>query len=233
MDSTVLTSGRAPSKQASSAPTNIFSLPVEIRENIYRRVLIVRHPLFLFQDPGSQVVETFGPERPFRWLALLYTNRQVHDEATTVLYGLNTFTFMDTTGQQASLLRCFFNCIGSSNAGQLSHLCINFPVVESVEGQAGAPILREDDLHTLKLLQEKCTRLTTLEAFVYGRNAPNLIHPSHDDSQFIQDALFQINAELKAIPSLDKIIVRWYDGALSPLVMELMQGLGWVILRGR
>jgi hypothetical protein len=221
------------SQRTSLVPISIFSLPVDIRNNIYRRVLIVPHPLYLFQDTGSQVVETFAPDRPSRWLALLYTNRQIHDEARAVLYGLNSFTFMDTTQHQGGLLQSFLNCIGSINAGLLSHLCINFPVVESVDGQPGQAILREDDLYSLKLLQDKCTKLTTLETLIYGRNSRCLINPSYDDSQFIREALSQIDAQLKAIPSLEKIIVRSYDGTPAPAVMELMRGLGWVILPRR
>jgi len=211
----------------------IFRLPVDIRNNIYRRVLVVPHPLYLFQDTGSQVVETFAPDRPFRWLALLHTNRQIHDEARAVLYGSNHFHFMDTTQRQGGLLQSFFNCIGSVNAGLLSYLCINFPVAQREDGHPGKVMLREDDLYSLKLLQEKCTKLMTLETLIYGRDSKRLINPSHDDSQFVQEALSQIDAQLKAISSLKKIIVRSYDGTPTPSVLEMMQGLGWVVLPGR
>jgi hypothetical protein len=150
-----------------------------------------------------------------------------------VLYSLNHFTFMDTTQHQGGLLQSFLNCIGSVNAGLLSHLCINFPVAESVEGQPGKVMLREDDSYSWKLLQEKCTNLTTLETLVHSQNSGRLINASHDDSQFIREALSQIDALLRAISSLKKIIVRSYDGTPTPLVMESMQGLGWVILPGR
>jgi len=114
----------------------------------------------------------------------------------------------------------------------LSHLSINFPVAESVDGQPGQVMLREDDLYSLKLLQEQCATLTTLETLLYSRNSRRLTDPSHDDSQFIREALSQIDAQLKAIPSLKKIIVRFYDGTPTPVVIELMQSLGWAILRG-
>jgi hypothetical protein len=165
-----------------SVPASFFSLPGDIRNNIYRRVLVMPYPLFLFQDTGSQVVETFAPDRPFRWLALLYTNQQVHGEARAVLYGLNHFTLVETTQHQGGLLQSFLNCIGSVNTGLLSHLSINFPVTESVEGQPGEVILRKDDLHSLKLLQEKYTNLTTLETLIHSRNSRDLINPSQDDS---------------------------------------------------
>jgi hypothetical protein len=119
------------------------------------------------------------------------------------------------------------------NAGLLSHLSINFPLAESIAGQPGKIALREDNLHTLKLLKEKCTNLTTLEALIYSRNSRRLINPSHDDSQFGREALLHIDAQLKAISSLKKIIVRSYDRTPTTSAMELMQGLGWVILPER
>lgn len=220
------------SQRTSSVTIGLLSLSVGIRNKIYRSVLVVPHPLYLFQDTGSQVVETFAPDRPSRWLALLYTNRQIHDEARAVLYGSNHFTFMDTTQHQGGLLQSFFNCVGSVNAGLLSHLSINFPVAENVDGQPGQVMLRKDDLHSLKLLQENCAKLTTLETLLYSRNSERLIDPNHDDSQFIREALSQIDAQLKTITSLKKIIVRFYGGTPTPAAMELMQSLGWVILRG-
>jgi hypothetical protein len=149
-----------------------------------------------------------------------------------VLYGLNHFTFMDTTQHQGDLLQSFLNCIGSVNAGLLSHLSINFPVVESVEGQPGKVMLRDDDLYSLKLLQEKCPNLATLEALVHSRNSKYLFNASQDDAHFIREALPQIDAQLKAISSLKNIIVRSYDGTPAPLVMELMQGFGWLVCLG-
>ncbi|TVY67448.1 hypothetical protein LSUE1_G007443 [Lachnellula suecica] len=220
-------------QRASSVPTGFLGLPDKIRINIYKRVLVVAHPLYLFQDRGSQTVESFAPERPPRWLALLYTNRQVHDEASIVLYGSNHFTFMDTANRQGGLLQSFFNCIGSSNAGLLSHLCINFPLAENGKGQSGTVMLGEDDLYSLRLLKEYCAGLTTLETLIYSRNSARLINAGDNDSEFIREALSQIDTQLKAISSLKKVIVRYYDGTPTPLVVELMQGLGWVILRGR
>jgi hypothetical protein len=214
---------------------NFLSLPRNARNDIYRRVLFVAHPLYLFQETGSEVVEIFAPERPARWLALLYTNRQVREEASEVLYGSNNFTFMDTTRHQANLLQSFLNCIGPVNAGHLSHICINLPVAESVEGQPGEILLREDDLRSLKILQEKCNKLTTLETLVHSYNSMGLSKAGQDsdDLQFIREALSQIDTQLKAIPSLSKTIVRFYNGSPTPEVAEMIQGLGWVILPGR
>ena len=214
---------------------SFFSLPRKSRNDIYRRVLFVAHPLYLFQETGSEVVEMFAPERPARWLALLYTNRQVREEASEVLYGSNNFTFMDTTRHQANLLQSFLNFIGPVNASHLSHICINLPVAESVEGQPGRILLREDDLCSLKILQEKCIELTTLETLVHSYNSMGLSKAGQhsDDLHFIREALSQIDIQLKAIPSLSKTIVRFYNGSPTPEVAEMVQRLGWVMLPGR
>lgn len=218
------------SSQGTSPAINLFSLPRKIRNIIYRRVLVVLHPLFLFQDTGSRV-ETFAPEMPPRWLALLYTNRQVYDEASTVLYGSNRFTFVDATQHQHELIRSFLNCIGSVNAGSLSHICINFPVAESV-GHRGKVVLRKDSLHTLKLLRDKCTSLTTLETQIHSQHSSGLIIIDPNNLQFFREALLQFDAQLKAMCSLEKVIIRFYDRTPIPGVTELMQGFGWVILQG-
>jgi hypothetical protein len=125
---------------------SLLSLPRNVRDDIFRRVLLVAHPLYLFQDGDSSMVETFGPEIRVRWRALLYTNRQVLDEASAVLYGSNNFSLVDTTQKQVVLLQSFLNRIGSTNAGLLSHICINFPVAEHADGQPGGILLREDGL---------------------------------------------------------------------------------------
>ncbi|KAF7877701.1 hypothetical protein EAF04_001372 [Stromatinia cepivora] len=217
-----------------SPPSGFLSLPRKVRDDIYQRLLIVAHPLYLFQEKGAEAVEMFAPDRPVRWLALLYTNRQIHEEACAVLYQLNNFTFMNTTQHQANLLQSFLTCIGSINASQLSHICINFPVAENVKDQPGKLILREDDLRSLKLLQEKCTKLTTLEALVYSYNPIGLAKASQDsdDLRLIQEVFSQVNRQFNAIPSLKKIIVRFYNGSPTHEVKELMQQLQWIVSFG-
>jgi hypothetical protein len=63
---------------------NFLDLPIPIRNKIYENVLVVLHPLYLFQEPGSPV-DAFAPDEPLQWLALLHTNRQISVEASAVL----------------------------------------------------------------------------------------------------------------------------------------------------
>jgi hypothetical protein len=71
--------------------------------------------------------------------------------------------------QQLSLLQPSLACIGSSKAAALSHLCINFPTLEEVDGQLGELKLRDDSLQSLELLGDRCANLSTLETLVHSK----------------------------------------------------------------
>lgn len=106
----------------------LFRLPRELRDHIYRRVLVLPHPLQLFAD--GRKVQLFAPGRPARhWLALLFTNGEIRDEAAKILYGSHEFVLVDTSRRQVILLESSLGSIGSVNAGHLGNICINFPAV--------------------------------------------------------------------------------------------------------
>lgn len=218
------------SQSTSSATVNFLDLPIEVRNRIYEIVLVILHPLYLFQEPGSPV-ETFAPDRPLQWLALLHTNRQIYVEASAVLYAINHFHFVDITQRQVGVLRSFLDCIGYVNAASLSHLCINFPIAESIDDQPGKVRLRDDSLESLKLLQDKCTNLSTLETVVHYKNSSFFTRTD----EFLREAFSQIDAQLKAIPSLKRIIIRIAvnDRVPTSSAMDLMQGFGWLVLSGK
>ena len=92
--------------------------------------------------------------RPVRWLAVLCTNQTIYREASAVLYKKNHFHLVGVTKKQLGLLQSFLECIGSVNAASLSHLCTNFPVVESACGPSGNINLRLDSLETLELVRD-------------------------------------------------------------------------------
>lgn len=222
-----------------------FGLPRNIRDKIYQRVLAIPHPLYLFTDGTSQKVELFAPDKPAQWLALLHTNQQLHAEAAATLYGLHQFVLVDTTRNQADLLQSFLDLVGSVNAGYLSHICINFPVVatasedvvcDRTEPEDVTSVLQEEDLRGLKLIQERCRGLTTLETYVHSENSRDLVAAAGRGggvSPHTRVALAEVDAQLKAIPLLKKVIIRLYNGPLAPEVAELIRSFGWVVLPGR
>jgi hypothetical protein len=146
-----------------------LTLSKDTRERIYKTVLNLPHPAFIFQGQGSKV-EIFAPDRPTYWLVLLYINHQISSEASETLYSVNHFELVDITQRQSSLLRSFLDSIRLMNAASLSHLCINLPVVESIDGQSGNIKLRDDSLQSVKLLQDRCTNLSTLETLVHSKS---------------------------------------------------------------
>ena len=74
---------------------------------------------------------------------------------------------------------------------------------------------RGTDLHVLELFQEKCIGLAMLEALVHHGNCKDLTAAgqAQDTSQFVREALAQIDVQFKGIPSLRMIIVGFYSGS--------------------
>jgi hypothetical protein len=242
-------SGHASQSTRAPGATGFLDLSEKARQDIYKRVLAMEHPVYLFQDVGPRV-ETFAPDKPKWWLALLYTNKQVYREAKTALYGRNCFFLMDRPQQQDALLGSFLNCIGCHNAELLSRLCISFPVLEDkaqsdqCQGQQQVPRaemvrIRQDSIRNLGLLQSSCTNLATLEMQISKENSRCLAEVvaadgggGGRDEQFVRVALLRIEAQLDAIPSLENIVVRLHVKDLAPVVIDIMQELGWVVLNG-
>lgn len=221
------------SQTSSSTAVGIFILPIEIRYDIFRRVLAVPEPLYLFQDPGCPL-EAFMPNRPRAWLALLYTSRQVSHEARAVLYGANHFTLeeVEITNYRSNILKSFITSIGPVNAGFLTRLRISFPATEKAHDQLGEIRLREDAVQNLQLLRNNCTGLKKLETLVYDKSSTYLLTESLDNTQSARDVLVRMNAELKGIVSLNTIIVRFCSDSPAPWVRGCLEDLGWIVLIG-
>lgn len=141
---------------------------------------------------------------------------------------MNHFELVDITKLQIGVLRSFLDCIGPLNAASLSHLCINFPTVVSIDKEPGKVKLRDDSLQSLKLLQDRCTNLSTLETVVHYKNSSLFTRTD----QFLQEAFSHIDAQLKAIQPLRRIIVRveTQSGLPTSSAKDMMQRLGWVVL---
>lgn len=202
-----------------------FRLPVEIRDEIYKLILAVPHPLFIFQDPGTQI-ECFAPGRPYRWRSLLYTNRRLSNEARAALFRVNSFSLMATPQHPTRLLSSFLDCIGSVNAGLLCHLILCFPGTEII-GHDGFRV-REDSLQIFQLLQQKCTSLKILEIFIYDESSRELMRQDLESAPSARDTLSEINVQLTKISSLNKIVFR-LPVTPTPSIEDFMQEIGWFV----
>jgi hypothetical protein len=88
-------------------------------------------------------------------------------------------------------------------------------------------------LQNLQLLQEHCISLKTLEVYVHHQNSKALVQAGlHNHSTFVRETLSKVDGQLKAIPYLTEIIVRFYDRHPVPVVKQMMQRFGWVVLMG-
>lgn len=212
---------------------NFLNLPKEIRLTIYGMTLALQTPMtfYLFQDSGSRI-ESFRSAQRKIPLDILHVNRKTHGEAASVLYSVSRFNVVDTMERQFKLLNAFLTSIGPANAASIRCLCIGFP------GGGGGTSLQEiagpqqNDLGSLELLKERCSTLTTLEMFVYSNNSHILINGKGYEPQHTKEVLDQINALLNSIPSLKTVIVRIFSSFPEPVVVELMTGFGWVVLKG-
>lgn len=221
---------KTPLQSTTRASTDFFELPLEIRNDIYKRVLAVPETLHIFQDTDCPL-ESFPPRKPYAWLSLLYTNHRISDESKIVLYRSNRFALeeLETRRPQGSLLKSFLECIGPANSGSLSHLCVNFPAVEELDGQSRELRIREDSLQALHLLRDGCTGLNTLETLVYRKTCGSFMKEDQGGINF-REVLSEINVLLSGIGSLNRIIVRVCSGSLAPSAREFMRSLGWVVL---
>ncbi|KAJ0420344.1 hypothetical protein BJY00DRAFT_301546 [Aspergillus carlsbadensis] len=203
------------------ASVNFFSLPTNVRTSVYKLTLAVPHPLYLFEDTGSRL-GVFAPGKPRQWLAF------------AVLYVVNQFTFEEvgSTRHEGRSLRSFLQSISSNNSRYLSHLCIKFPALQRIGGQPEEIKLAEASLQNLERLRSECWNLKTLETLVYGIDSSDLFRGDLNDNHPFRGVLTEIDALLRGINCLDKLIVRFSSGSPSPSVEEFLQGLGWVVIPG-
>ncbi|KAH6626397.1 hypothetical protein B0J18DRAFT_139975 [Chaetomium sp. MPI-SDFR-AT-0129] len=244
---------------------HLLTLPRELRDLIYTHVLVIvrQHILFFYPShtrPGE--VDLFAPCRPRpNWLALLRTNRQIHDETAPLVYGVHQFNFIDYSFDQTRLVRTFLDGIGKGNAGWLRRVCVSFPAEPPTwrhwerlgEGGGGGKVKgkgggKEDGetLYGVRLLREMCVRLRTLEVhvqsqvFLDGEDGENGEEPSAEgEAAAITRPIFievlpRIAEELQGIPSLKEVLIVPCHANLDDDVVRAMEGFGWSIQpRGR
>ncbi|KAL7899221.1 hypothetical protein HDV63DRAFT_334161 [Trichoderma sp. SZMC 28014] len=221
-------------KVRSGSPKDVFNMSPEARGDAYNKMLVTSGPVFVFQDPTSRPIEFFSPGKPTQWpeLALAKFREYNEQETNAAFYGLNHFHLVDTTMRRETLiLQAFLGSITPTDARLLSHLSLSFPALEAVRGRSEESGLQQDGMRSLKLLQDNCANLRTLELYVHHGNAFGLVEETPSDSQSLNEALSHVDTQLKAISSLERIIIRYYHRPI-PGVRQLMQGLGWIVLMG-
>ncbi|KAK7953293.1 hypothetical protein PG988_013987 [Apiospora saccharicola] len=200
--------------------TSFFSLPREIRDQIYELCLVS--------------TATLQPlERSQRGLAvhLLRASTAVHAEACAVLYGQNRFEFVDPV--RARTLDASLARIGAAAAAHLRHVLIPFPRLASVGPGPGATTLNPNDVALAASLRRRCPRLRTLSTeylstfVMLGSEVARLEPPLRREVLALLDAHFR-----SVGPSLRRIIVRLHEEDVFHLGAgrtEEIESRGWAV----
>ncbi|KAJ5139053.1 uncharacterized protein N7515_003901 [Penicillium bovifimosum] len=191
---------------------SLLSLPSELRIEIFKYLLVQREPIVIRQRPFHELEPN-----------ILSTNKLFLVEGRPLLYGYNCFSFGPYSSDMA--LPHFIDVIGSINASHLWNIYIDFPNVCKIEDEVS---LRDESLHMLKMIQEKCTnlqKLTTAAETTYEMEAKL---ESFDSPKLYDKALGLVAAHFRTIPSLQKVVVEVYEEGTSLDIRKKMENLGWI-----
>lgn len=232
---------------------HLFALPIEIRLQIYSELLICPEPVRVSAVYGdwhkvtirttpkysTYVEEPKGQRWPISFEpSLLRVNKQVHSEASQVLYSENRFEFnlwmkgpfqmprSPDSHDDGDLFASFLPLIGS-HARYLRHIRFTWPDFKARSfGLDGDEVeARQKYTETLELMRDRCTSLSTL------RLHNTLIHQFFDP--FLVEELDFLAPRLAAIPSLKNIIVEIEDHSgkrkFREGSIEMLTDRGWIV----
>lgn len=181
-------------------PTDFLYLPSELRNGIYERVLIFKHPMFMNEmDLGN-----WTPDVPW---GIFHVSKTVRHEACSVFYTQNCFRYTPYDLDQLDV----------QNASYIQHLAIDFPRL-----LCGLYNLLQDEVSTLDAIRRKWLNLKTIKLtreWIMSRGFGGLVN-------FIP----LVNRHLKTIPTLETIIVELFPDETNERVRTRLQESEWTIV---
>jgi len=189
--------------------TNFLSLPGELRNWIYELLLLHQEPI----DP-------FDYTRRYKLTpGLLRTSKTVHREASSLLYAQNRFDFSILIPKEVA---SFLEQIGRINANSIRHIIFNFPALYLDRHDVDLNLI-------LAKIQSDCAKLSTLTTRPYSAKNMERKLDALDNPKLVAEALSLVDTRLRAILSLQEIIVEVYKDGLSDHIRKEMQSHGWTI----
>ena len=212
---------------------SFFSIPVDIRLQIYEELLTASEPINFraFEDPSWPPLTLAG--RYGLCPALLRMNKQVQHEATPILYSANCFRFSELEPvlrlkTESAAISWVFGQIGRDNAAFIRHICIAFPAFDDYS--LGNATIQEDSMKTLELIRQNCTGIATLETSLFDTFRLEFADLTIDPSPIATEVLDVVAAQFKTISWLQEVIVHVYDqDGPSNDLREKMLNHGWKI----
>jgi len=158
-------------------PPTFLTLPPEIRLQIYENLLITAHqPITIYREPNTPDGIKVRPrlrEQPPNFQhdlspSLLRTCKQIHSEATPILYSRNK---LKIDSSHETVLSRF----GPNNANHMTHLYMPFPTFNTTTtppALSGQVILDFRHVELAHLVAERCANITAIYAEAYPRCWP-------------------------------------------------------------
>ncbi|KAI9148814.1 hypothetical protein HJFPF1_10856 [Paramyrothecium foliicola] len=196
--------------------TSFLSLSGEIRNRIYDLLFKDEQPI----DLSMTLIFHVGVHVPAK--SLLLTNKTIHREAASVLYGRNCFKFINDS---SSLIVGFLEQIGNNNASQIRHIYMDFPQC-SYQKDAGISI-GEESISVLTKMKNSCVNLKTLSTSLDSTvDTEHMLHSLNNEKLAIE-ALGMIHSHFKAISTLQEIILHVYEKGTYDEIRRHMSSYGW------
>ncbi|KAI4859703.1 hypothetical protein F4820DRAFT_462268 [Hypoxylon rubiginosum] len=204
-----------------------FEFATEIRLSIYSELLVLDETIDFAADHGPPSPPLFRSKRDGLCPALLRVSKQVHREATPLLYSNNRFWFPQVFSGRTDIAHIapFLGQIGS-RASLIQHICITFPSFD--HSRLRTAELQKEHVENLELIRDTCTSIRTLELLV----PPDDRSYALGISQIATEATDLLNTRFRTITSLRKVNINFevYPGEdIDDDVMEKLRGYGWAV----
>lgn len=234
-------------RQYAPQESGFFKLPPELRTTIYHLVLIEPlRPLTsasLPDVPATTGPSPFDRKPPHHWLAIVRTCRQAYDEAIPLVYQSHEFWLgNDEPKQQLRRVRRFLKTIPPANAVHLTTVWLSFPdfhfdfLVQKDQmlcpEAKGEVEVAPASITSLRTLREGCPNIRSLLFLVHGGDNLHICTALRANGQTFlvpfEQALDEIDAELKRFTSLSRVLVYWPLEMVWEAASKMMR-LGWMV----
>jgi hypothetical protein len=193
---------------------NFFSLPSEIRNEIYGLLFLHQEPIWPWRDLYDRR-QKFTP-------GLFLANKTVHREAAPLFYARNCFDFkMHNCNDVAS----FLQQIGGNNAGYIRGIRVDFPGLRSRGGEDFN--LKHSSVRLLATIQSHCANLVTITTSRHSLYNLHLELANLDGPKIVTEALKRIDNSFRTIRSLQEIVVEVHLDDSNSHTRREMKRLGW------
>lgn len=207
---------------------DFLDLAPEIRCMIYKKLLVAVKPI-VFKGMYRQGMESSFDLMIHHGLCpeFLRANRQIYDEAISLLYSQNQFEFTKifpdiNECEIDTHLTIFLNAIGDQNANLICHLHLNFPYFNHVGEN---PVLKNSGVELMEHIRDRFSGVSIIQFALYDWEA---LEKNQDDGVAFIDIL---NSHFMSMP-LVKIIIDipvFKNHHASKVLKSKMAECGWIV----